>query len=78
MKKPIKSEDEITQGKAKSETTHFHCYATAHLINKNKRITLALTYVQPNDDLMMYWNVFSKELQNYLHYEKFKAWGSYP
>ncbi|MHA2119051.1 MAG: ISH3 family transposase, partial [Candidatus Thorarchaeota archaeon] len=32
--------NEIRRGKAKSGTTHFHCYATAYVIKRNKRITL--------------------------------------
>lgn len=43
---------EIRRGKAKSGTTHFHCYATAYVIKKNKRITLALTYVKSDDTLV--------------------------
>lgn len=43
---------EIRRGKAKSGTTHFHCYATAYVIKKNKRVTLALTYVQADDTLI--------------------------
>ena len=43
--------NEIRRGKAKSGTTHFHCYATAYVIKKNKRVTLALTYVRANDTL---------------------------
>jgi len=46
------SEDEIKRGQAKKGTTHFHCYATAYLIKKNKRTTLALTYVQAKDSLI--------------------------
>lgn len=43
---------EIRRGQAKSGTTHFHCYATAYLIKKNKRVTLAMTYVQADDALI--------------------------
>ncbi len=43
---PDQDEREIRRGKAKQGTTHFHCYATAYvIILKNKRYTLALTYV---------------------------------
>ena len=42
---PDEDEREIRRGKAKQGTTHFHCYATAYVILKNKRYTLALTYV---------------------------------
>jgi len=44
--------NEIRRGQAKSGTTHFHCYATAYVIKKNKRVTLALTYVQAGDTLV--------------------------
>lgn len=43
---------EIRRGQAKSGTTHFHCYATVYVIKKNKRVTLALTYVQADDTLV--------------------------
>jgi len=44
--------NEIRRGQAKSGTTHFHCYATAYVIKKNKRVTLALIYVQADDTLV--------------------------
>jgi len=44
--------NEIRRGLAKSGTTHFHCYATAYVIKSNKRVTLALTYVQADDTLV--------------------------
>jgi len=49
---PEEEDDEIRRGKAKSGTTHFHCYATAYVIKRNKRITLAMTYVRGNDTLV--------------------------
>ena len=42
---PDQDEREIRRGQAKCGTTHFHCYASAYIILKNKRYTLALTYV---------------------------------
>jgi putative transposase len=42
---PDKDEREVRRGRAKQGTTHFHCYASAYIILKNKRYTLALTYV---------------------------------
>jgi putative transposase len=42
---PDQDEREVRRGKAKQGTTHFHCYGTAYVILKNKRYTLALTYV---------------------------------
>lgn len=44
--------NEIRRSQAKSGTTHFHCYATAYVIKKNKRVTLALTYVRADDTLI--------------------------
>jgi putative transposase len=49
---PEEEDDEIRRGKAKSGTTHFHCYATAYVIKRNKRITLAMTYVRGTDTLV--------------------------
>jgi hypothetical protein len=43
-------EDEgIRRGKAKSGTTHFHCYATLYTVKRHKRYTLALTLVRRSD-----------------------------
>jgi len=49
---PEEEADEIRRGKAKRGTIHFHCYATAYVIKRNKRITLAITYVRGNDTLV--------------------------
>ena len=43
--------NEIRRGQAKSGTTHFHCYATAYVIKKNKRVTLAVYYVQAEETM---------------------------
>ena len=48
---PNKDEREIRRGRAKQGTTHFHCYASAYIILKNKRYTLALTYVWGDERL---------------------------
>jgi putative transposase len=37
---------ELYRGRAKSGTTHFHAYATAYLILRGRRVTLALAYVR--------------------------------
>ena len=50
--KPAQDPKEVRRSKAKKGTTCFHCYATAYLIKKNKRVTLALTYVQADDTLL--------------------------
>jgi putative transposase len=43
--------DEIYRGQAKSGTTHFHAYATAYVIRKGLRFTVALTPVYKNEPL---------------------------
>src|SRR2546428_624334 len=40
---PLHSEDEVYRGQAKSGTTHFHAYATAYVVHKGQRFTVALT-----------------------------------
>ena len=46
-------EDEaIRRGRAKSGTTHFHCYATLFAVKNNKRYTLALTFVRRSDTVL--------------------------
>lgn len=47
-----RSDDELRRSQAKSGTTTFHCYATAYIIKRNKRCTLALTYVRATDTLI--------------------------
>ncbi len=43
---PAHCEKEIYRGEAKSGTTHFHAYATAVVVHKGHRYTLALTPVE--------------------------------
>ena len=43
--------NEIYRSQAKSGTSHFHAYATAYVIRKGQRFTVALTAVQANDPL---------------------------
>jgi putative transposase len=43
--------DEIYRGPAKSGTTHFHAYATAYVIRKGQRFTVALNYVLRGETL---------------------------
>jgi putative transposase len=43
------SDEGIRRGKAKSGTTHFHCYATLCTVKRRKRYTLALTLVRRSD-----------------------------
>jgi hypothetical protein len=40
------SADEVRRSRAKSGTTHFHVYASAYIIRKNKRVTVAVAYVR--------------------------------
>lgn len=49
--KPQKNLDEIYRSKAKSGTSHFHAYATAYVIRKGLRFTVALTSVGRDDPL---------------------------
>ena len=44
--------DGIYRSQAKRSTTKFFCYASAYLIKKNKRVTLAFTYVRSTDTLL--------------------------
>jgi hypothetical protein len=48
---PLQDASEIYRGQAKSGTTHFHAYATAYVIKKGQRFTVALAYVRKGDDL---------------------------
>lgn len=43
---PAFDKKEIYRSKAKSGTTHFHAYATAVVVHKGYRYTLALTHVE--------------------------------
>ncbi len=43
------NDDGIRRSKAKSGTTHFHCYATLYTVKRRKRYTLALTLVRRGD-----------------------------
>jgi putative transposase len=48
---PAADADEVYRGRAKSGTSHFHAYATAYVIRKGRRFTVALAYVRRGDDL---------------------------
>jgi Transposase DDE domain len=43
---PLRDPEEIVRSKAKSGTSHFHGYATAYVIHKHHRYTVALTAVR--------------------------------
>jgi putative transposase len=49
--RPYREVDELYRGQAKSGTTHFHAYATAYLIQRGQRLTVALHYVRRGEEL---------------------------
>src|SRR5262249_23093004 len=48
---PLRDEAEVYRSKAKSGTSHFHAYATAYVIRKGLRFTVALTTVRRGEPL---------------------------
>lgn len=48
---PLEEDRELRRGEAKRGTTRFHTYATAYLISRGQRFTLAMTYVWKDDAL---------------------------
>jgi hypothetical protein len=48
---PLADAREVYRGQAKSGTSHFHAYATAYVMRKGQRFTVALVYVRKGDDL---------------------------
>lgn len=48
---PAKDPEEIKRSAARAGTTHFHCYATAYMIYRDQRITMALTFVRKSDTM---------------------------
>ncbi len=48
---PARDPEEIFRGEPKSGTTHFHAYATAVVVHKGYRYTLALTRVEYGDSM---------------------------
>jgi hypothetical protein len=48
---PLYQLDEVYRSQAKSGTTHFHAYATAYVIRKGLRFTVALTAVRQGEAL---------------------------
>jgi hypothetical protein len=43
--------DELVRSQPKSGTTHFHAYATAYLVLRGQRFTLALSYVRAGEKM---------------------------
>jgi hypothetical protein len=54
---PFRQADEVYRGQAKAGTTHFHAYATAYLVLRGSRYTLALRYVRLGEklDVVLRW-----------------------
>src|SRR5436305_1511133 len=50
--RPAVEAGELRRGEAKAGTTRFHAYATAYLVRDGRRLTLALTYVRAEDELL--------------------------
>ena len=48
---PARDEKEIYRGEPKSGTTHFHAYATAVIVHKGHRYTIALTRVEKGEKM---------------------------
>src|SRR5712671_692404 len=48
---PFRDLNEIYRGQAKSGTSHFHAYATAYVVRKGQRYTVALTGVKKGESL---------------------------
>ena len=48
---PLHDASEVYRSQAKGGTSHFHAYATAYVIKKGHRYTVALAYVRKGDDL---------------------------
>jgi DDE family transposase len=49
--KPFRDLEEIYRGQAKDGTSHFHAYATAYVVRKGQRYTVALTGVKKGEPL---------------------------
>jgi putative transposase len=49
---PHRRAEEIYRSQAKSGTTHFHAYATAYVVRRGRRFTVALTHVAHGADLV--------------------------
>jgi putative transposase len=48
---PFRDESEVYRGQAKQGTSHFHAYATAYVILKGQRFTVALTAVTKGESM---------------------------
>jgi putative transposase len=58
---PLHDDNEVYRGKAKSGTSHFHAYATAYVIKKGQRFTVALVSVRKGDALVdVLWDLLRR------------------
>lgn len=48
---PAKDAEEVKRSATRDGTTHFHCYATAYMVYKDRRITLAMTFARKSDTM---------------------------
>lgn len=48
---PLHDANEVYRGQPKHGTSHFHAYATAYVVRKGRRFTLAVTYVRQGEPL---------------------------
>jgi hypothetical protein len=46
---PLREPNEIRRGQSRHGTTHFHDYATAYVVRKGYRFTLAMAWIRRND-----------------------------
>jgi hypothetical protein len=46
---PLRDQGEIRRGESRRGTTHFHDYATAYVVRKGYRFTLAMAWIRQND-----------------------------
>jgi hypothetical protein len=46
---PLREPNEICRGQSRHGTTHFHDYATAYVVRKGYRFTLAMAWIRQND-----------------------------
>jgi putative transposase len=46
---PLRERNEIRRGQSRRGTTHFHDYATAYVVRKGYRFTLAMTWIRQDD-----------------------------
>lgn len=60
--KAQKRSEEVRRGKAKSGTTHFHMYASAYVIRRHKRVTVAVVYWQAGESVRQVFDRLYQQL----------------